>query len=56
MDGGFSQNDLPTDLTLPAHYPRLAEALSHANWSDQQIHHFAWNNWTQTLQKIGVTI
>ena len=42
MDSGFNTNLLPADLQSPKDLPRLAEALSNAGWTDQEIRNFAW--------------
>jgi membrane dipeptidase len=41
MDGGFSANQLPTDLQSPHELTHLADALSRAGWSDPEIQDFA---------------
>lgn len=49
MDGGFSADELPGDLTLPDHLPRLLDALSKAGYSDAMIKGFAEENWKHFL-------
>lgn len=51
MDGGFTADELPSDLTLPAHLPRLLDALSKAGYSDTMIKGFAEENWKRFLGK-----
>ncbi len=48
MDSGFGPELLPVDLQRPQDLPRLAEALSQANWSDAEIRRFA-NRWYDVL-------
>ena len=49
MDGGFSQNDLPTDLNSPTQLTRLAEALSADGWTDEELNRFRWENWARLV-------
>lgn len=49
MDGGFTANELPADLTLPEHLSRLKDALSAAGFSDDMIRGFACENWQRFL-------
>ena len=47
MDGGFSADLLPQSIDIPQHLAHLADALSKANFSDDEIHAFAWQNWAR---------
>lgn len=55
MDGGFTANELPYELTLPEHLPRLLEALSKAGCGDAMIKGFAEENWKKFLgRELGI--
>lgn len=47
MDGGFAADRLPDGIRSPAGLVRLAEALHDRGWSDDEIHGFAWGNWSR---------
>ncbi|MCL2645730.1 MAG: dipeptidase [Phycisphaerales bacterium] len=49
MDGGFSRNELPTDLDSPEKLERLAEALAADGWSKQELDRFCWGNWERVV-------
>ena len=37
-------------------HDRLADALAKSGWSDPDIHRFAWQNWSDLLQAIGIHV
>src|SRR5207248_2477830 len=45
MDGGFSAARLPVGINRPANLGLLAEALSRAGWTHEEVAGFAWKNW-----------
>ncbi|MCL2640235.1 MAG: dipeptidase, partial [Phycisphaerales bacterium] len=50
MDGGFTPNQLPSDLTAPTHLEHLAEALANDGWTEQDLDRFCWGNWTRIVK------
>ncbi len=49
MDGGFDNSALPAEFQSHADLPHLAEAMSHAGVSDEDIHRFACQNWENAI-------
>lgn len=47
MDGGITANDLPRGIDTPSDLPKLCDALSARNWSDDEVQGFAWGNWAR---------
>jgi membrane dipeptidase len=49
MDGGFTADRLPIGIQSPNDLPKLLEELASRNWSDDELHAFAWGNWARVL-------
>ena len=47
MDGGITANDLPKGINRPSDLTLLTDELARRNWSDDDIHGFAWGNWAR---------
>jgi membrane dipeptidase len=47
MDGGITANDLPKGINRPADLTLLTDELARRNWTDEDIHAFAWGNWAR---------
>jgi membrane dipeptidase len=55
FDGGYGRTSWPIHLDGPELLHHLADALSAANWSDAEIHRFAWQNWADLLAALPST-
>jgi membrane dipeptidase len=53
MDGGFTADRLPMGIQTPGDLHKLFEELASRNWSDDDLHAFAWGNWARVLGIIG---
>jgi membrane dipeptidase len=51
MDGGFGPDRLPEHLDHPVKLDALADALTAAGWSEDDVAGFAHGNWKRFLQR-----
>jgi membrane dipeptidase len=51
MDGGVGRDDIPEELTTIADLPRVADALSNANFSDEDVHKIMGQNWLSFFRR-----
>jgi membrane dipeptidase len=51
VDGGFGRDETPTELDTVADFPRLAEALATAGYSQEQIAQIMGGNWVRLLER-----
>ncbi len=52
LDGGFNANELPLNISRPAHYSKLTDALARHGWSADNIAGFQHNNWLQFFRRV----
>jgi membrane dipeptidase len=51
MDGGFGPDSLPEHLDHPTKLDALADALTAAGWSNDEVNGFAHGNWQRFLER-----
>ncbi len=52
LDGGFDAKCLPAGIDTPSDLTKLLDELAKRNWSDEDIHAFAWGNWARVLRLV----
>jgi len=53
MDGGFPRTRLPQGIDGPPHLERIAQAITGAGWSGDEVEDFRWRSWARFFERVS---